>query len=85
MVQTQEETKEKNERNLPLEETKEEIYVPGEEINQEITEERNEESHSPMEDTKEEILRRMKSRKSFFYGRNKKNEFGKNNRSQKSK
>ena len=50
MVQPQEEIKEKVERVSLLEE----IHVPGEEINEEITEERKEEIHSLMEDTKEE-------------------------------
>ena len=46
-----------------LEETKEEIHFPGEEIDEKITEERKEEIHSFMEDTKEETLEKRKKEK----------------------
>ena len=69
MVQTQEETKEKIERNLPFEETKEDIHVPGEQINLEITKERKEEIHLLLEDTKEETFEERK--KKFIFLRQK--------------
>ena len=60
MFQPQEETKEEMERVSLFEGTKEEIHFLGEEIDEEITEERQEKIRSLMEDAKEETIEERK-------------------------